>query len=665
MWSVMQVKGLNDGERTISGIATTPSTDRMGDIVESKGAKYKLPLPLLWQHRHDSPVGHVTFAQPNEKGIPFQARIAKIDEPGELKDLTDKAWQAVKARLVQGVSIGFTPIEYDFIKGGGVHFKSWDWHELSLVTIPAQSEANITVIRSLDTAALNAATGNKQRERVLEPAGVSARATARQPEARVAVKTIAEDIAAYSQTLTAHVARMKELMAKASEDGSTLDPEQETEYDELEGKIEATKKHLDRLKKQEKLNIEAAVVVDGETVGKNASVGLQDRPRVPASVQVKRPAVEKGTAFVRFTIAQAMAKGNVSQAAHIARRDAWRDTPEVAEVLNFVSNQGSNEVLKAAITPATTYDSTWSGPLYQYQYMTSEFVSLLRSATILDKIQGFRNVPFNIRVPTQSAGSTAYWVGEGSMKPLSSAAFSTFTMSFAKVAALVPFTQESLRFDNPSLETLMRQDMIAAIAKKLDTDLLDPTKAAGTGSGGASPASLTNGVSSIVATGTDATAAMRDARTLLNTIASLDIDMSTGVWVMHPTQAISLSLMLNALGQPEFPSMRPGGGTFVGFPVITSTNIPSSGGSPTDGYMMAFIVPSEILLADDGNVTIDASDQASLQFDSAPDSPVSASTVTVSLWQANLIALRAERYINWYKRRSGCVQYLDFVKYSP
>src|ERR1044072_1432291 len=57
MWSVLEVKGLNEGERSISGMATTPSTDRIGDIVASMGATFSLPIPLLWQHKHDQPVG--------------------------------------------------------------------------------------------------------------------------------------------------------------------------------------------------------------------------------------------------------------------------------------------------------------------------------------------------------------------------------------------------------------------------------------------------------------------------------------------------------------------------------------------------------------------------------------------------------------------------------
>ena len=186
MPTTLTVKGLNEGERMISGIATTPSVDHVGDIVESMGAKYATPvsIPLLWMHQHSQPVGTVTHVTKTDRGISFQARIAKVDEPGKLKDRVDEAWQTVRAGLVKGVSIGFTPIkdQIEMIKGGGIRFKEWNWHELSLVTVPAQSEATIQLIRSLDTQALRAATGQKQSARIAEFAGVAAPETTKRPE---------------------------------------------------------------------------------------------------------------------------------------------------------------------------------------------------------------------------------------------------------------------------------------------------------------------------------------------------------------------------------------------------------------------------------------------------------------------------------------------------
>ncbi|WP_053091053.1 hypothetical protein [Stenotrophomonas maltophilia] len=76
-YSLLEVKNYDDDRQVITGLATTPEPDRYGDIVEPLGAKFAAELPLLWQHRHDSPVGIVKFGKPTAKGIPFTANVAK------------------------------------------------------------------------------------------------------------------------------------------------------------------------------------------------------------------------------------------------------------------------------------------------------------------------------------------------------------------------------------------------------------------------------------------------------------------------------------------------------------------------------------------------------------------------------------------------------------
>lgn len=149
-YSLITIKAVDEGERIIEGIASTPSPDRVGDIVNPMGAKFKLPLPFLWQHNHDEPIGHVIDAKATADGITFKAKIAQTLEPGRLKELLDFAWQCIKMELVAAVSIGFRPIKYAFIADGGIEFDEWDWYELSAVTIPAQADATITAIKSID-----------------------------------------------------------------------------------------------------------------------------------------------------------------------------------------------------------------------------------------------------------------------------------------------------------------------------------------------------------------------------------------------------------------------------------------------------------------------------------------------------------------------------------
>jgi len=110
-----------------------------------------VPMPLIWQHSSMAPVGNVVFASPTEKGIPYEAKIPIIKEAGRLKERVDEAIHSIKYNLVRAVSIGFKIIKYKVIKEtGGYDITEWEWLELSLVTIPANHEAVITAVKSLD-----------------------------------------------------------------------------------------------------------------------------------------------------------------------------------------------------------------------------------------------------------------------------------------------------------------------------------------------------------------------------------------------------------------------------------------------------------------------------------------------------------------------------------
>jgi HK97 family phage prohead protease len=175
-YSTLVIKALSDegGKRTFKGIASTPSTDRSGDIVEPKGAVFKLPMPFLWQHDSRDPIGWITSAKVTDKGIEVEGEVADVEEEGELKTRLTTAWQMLKSKLVRGLSMGFKPLEASRIEGSfGMRYTKWLWFELSAVTVPANADASITTIKSIDKALL-AATGHVQ-DRVVRllPPGVS------------------------------------------------------------------------------------------------------------------------------------------------------------------------------------------------------------------------------------------------------------------------------------------------------------------------------------------------------------------------------------------------------------------------------------------------------------------------------------------------------------
>jgi HK97 family phage prohead protease len=150
-YSILRVKELAEDKRIIRGIATTPTADRVGDIVVPRGVTFQNPMPLLWQHDHSKPVGTVKFETPTEDGIRFEAELPMVEEAGVLRDRIEEAWQSVKAGLVRAVSIGFRALDHEIMKDGGWRFTKSEVMELSLVTIPANSEATIDFVRAFDT----------------------------------------------------------------------------------------------------------------------------------------------------------------------------------------------------------------------------------------------------------------------------------------------------------------------------------------------------------------------------------------------------------------------------------------------------------------------------------------------------------------------------------
>jgi HK97 family phage prohead protease len=160
-YSQITIKSFDEETREFSGIATTPTPDRMGDIVEPEGALYKLPIPLLWQHQSDKPIGEVFFAKPTKTGIPIKGRVFKATQSRTLIERLDEAWESLKIGLVRGLSIGFNPIEQAQIKDTwSYRYMKWEWLELSTVTIPANVEGTIHAIKSADRQ-LRAAPGQR------------------------------------------------------------------------------------------------------------------------------------------------------------------------------------------------------------------------------------------------------------------------------------------------------------------------------------------------------------------------------------------------------------------------------------------------------------------------------------------------------------------------
>lgn len=680
------IKAVDEDKRIIEGIATTPTPDRYDDVVDSKGAEFELPLPFLWQHDSSQPIGNVVKAKPTAEGIPVTIQMAQTDVPGTLKDRLDEAWQSIKLLLVRGLSIGFTPIEYSYMEDtGGYRFLRWAWLELSAVTIPANAEATISTIKSYDRESLLAVNGNrslpKQSRPVVRLAAVAVKGASSKRE-EDSVK-ISEQLKRLRAEKAAKAARMEEIQKKAADDNRSKDGAEREEFDTLGDEIDDIELEIKDLRRLERAQLVDASVVDSDEEEQDDTEIDTDEParssaaRKAAPVQQRRSSNEphvrtvalrkelpKGIMFARFVQCMGAARGDSARALKYAQR--YKDTPHLAEVLKKMNDDpGFHDlIVKANISAGTTTDATWAGPLLQYNQFAGDFVEFLRPQTIIGRfgtgnIPALRAVPFNIHIRGQTTGGAGYWVGQGKPKPLTKYDFEDVYLGFAKVANIAVLTEELLRFSNPSAEVLVRDALAASLIERLDIDFVDPAKAA---VANVSPASITNGITADHSSGTSADHVRQDIEVAMGHFLTANISPQSAVWIMPATIALRLSLLRNAFGQKEFPDITMNGGTLEGVPVITSQYMPVV----TAGALLILVNASDIWLADDGAVTIDASREASLQMLDNPtnDTTTPTPTTMVSMFQTDSVALRAERYINWKRRRDAAVATLDQVLWT-
>lgn len=457
---------------------------------------------------------------------------------------------------------------------------------------------------------------------------------------------IAEQIRAFEEKRAALVAANEAIIAKAADEGSTLDAEQEEEFDNNQADIEAVDKHLKRLKAMEETAKSKAV----PAAGGNAEEAAVSRSGGRIEVK-KTEKLEPGIGFTRLVKAKMAARLAGDTPLVMAQRMYGQDSETAAIITK------ANEVVAG-----TTQSGNWAADLVSEEgAAVAAFLEYLRPQTILGKfgtdgIPGLTSLDFYTPYIIETGGGDAYWVGEGKPKPLTAFDYDRSTLTPLKIANIAVLTEENIRRSSPNSDMVVRNALVKAIAAGLDVAFIDPSN---NGAPNVKPASITYGAETVVSTGDDADDIRLDVRALFQKFIDANNAPSSGVWIMSATNALALSLMVNALGQPEFPGISMTGGKFQGLPVIVSQHI---------GNVVALVNAADIFLGDEGGVQVDMSREASLEMRSTglgmDATAGTATAASVSMFQTNSVALRAEREISWKRARPSAVSYLTSVDWG-
>mgnify|MGYP000920216278 CR=1 FL=1 len=299
----------------------------------------------------------------------------------------------------------------------------------------------------------------------------------------------------------------------------------------------------------------------------------------------------------RLVRALAATRGDAEKALRFAK-EAWKDTATV-------------EVFEKALAAGS---ATAGGFLVPVEYST-EIISFLRARAVVRSFNPTMLPMANgtISIPKISGGAAAGYVGENQNIGKTEQQFGQLVLTAKKLAALTPISNDLIRFASPSADTLVRNDLISAMAVREDLAFIRGDGTQNT------PKGLRNWIPSgnvISANGTVNLANVtQDLGKLLLALKAGNAPMINVGWIMAPRTEIYLMTLLTANGVYAFREEMLTGKLW-GLPYKTTTQVPTNLGAGSDSelYIADF---NDVVIAEAEQLVLDVSTEAAYYDGSA------------------------------------------------
>jgi len=293
---------------------------------------------------------------------------------------------------------------------------------------------------------------------------------------------------------------------------------------------------------------------------------------------------EKGAKAGRFI--RAIAAGKTPEGAAKYARDKWGDL-EMEKVL-------------------AASDASVGGVLVPAQF-SAEIIELLRERAIFRSL-GPRIVPMptgSMTMPKITGGATASYIGENQNMPVTGLTTGQIKLSWKKLAALVPMSNDLLRFDVVDADMLVRDDVVAAMAWREDQAFIRDDGTQFTPTGVYYQALAAN---RIAMTGTPTLAKITaDLSSAVLRLRNANVRMINPAWIMAPRTEMCLKTIRDTNGNLVFAAEMNSGRLF-GMPYASSNVIPINiSGTQSEVYLLDM---ADVLVGEANTLEVSASDTA-------------------------------------------------------
>lgn len=390
---------------------------------------------------------------------------------------------------------------------------------------------------------------------------------------------------------------------------------------DLDGQIAIRKQVDDLASAGASLVSEAAepVAVEGKTGGQPSIVPKANTGAVPAAAEVK---MEKGLGVAALARSLAATKGDVHRASGFAAKAF-----------------GENHPVTKALAQGT--DSA-GGFLVPTQFLP-DLIELLRAQTVV-RASGPTSIPLvngKAEIPKMVGGSSAGYIGENNNLPTTQPSFGQITATAKKLGALVPISNDLLRYNAIGAEGIVRDDLVSAIRLTEDSQFLR----------GAGSATAPKGLSAwcpsgnkIAANGTVNLANVKnDLGKVQLALENANVRMIRPGWIISPRVRMFLLNLVDGNGNAAFPEVA--NGFLRGYPYKVSTAVPSNLGAGTNESEIYFADFADVVIADSMNMTLMASDVAAYHDGSAVQAAFSLDQTVIRVITEHDLVVRHEESI--------------------
>jgi HK97 family phage major capsid protein len=453
--------------------------------------------------------------------------------------------------------------------------------------------------------------------------------------------------AQHGQTVRAYEA----IIAAAVAENRDISDAEQTALDETRTALDGLEVQRQRLRDAEAVLARNAVAAARPAIPADPDPVTRQRP---IASQMRRLDSYPASDFTRMAIATAVA--GPWNAAEYARM-RWGDD-ELADIIGHRAMQG---VTRAPTPPMGTNDTNGGPSLIRQEHLGDQFIEMLRPMLIATRMPSMRRLEFNgagaLKIPRQTSGVSGGYVGEGGSIRVQRLNFAQLDLIPSKLAVIVPTTSELLRRSDPSVEQLIRDDMLQGTAETIDRTFFSTAAATP-----AAPAGILNlrpqtpgGAITPPADPDDSNvnAVTLALKNMIFALRGANVPMLAPVWIMHARTKEYLRLLRTVQEIFAFKG-EIDGGTLLGYPIIDSTNIAipfPPGLAANTAY--ALIDSSQVIWADDMAPVVDASEHASIQSDDAPSTPPVAPYY--SAFQNDMTFLRIRMSHTWARRHDVAV----------